>query len=631
MFWIFILVCLMLLFTVWQKSATMGKPVEVGYSDLLDKIEAGQVQNATIQGTEVHGQLKGVKDPFHTIISTSNADSLAKELRAAKVSFDIKDPQSNLLIPILINVGPFVLLGAIWFFMLRQMQSGGNKALSFGKSRARLLSMQQKKVTFKDVAGVDEAKEELKEIIEYLREPQKFQKLGGRIPKGVLLVGPPGTGKTLLARAVAGEANVPFFSISGSDFVEMFVGVGASRVRDLFEQGKKNAPCIIFIDEIDAVGRHRGAGLGGGHDEREQTLNQLLVEMDGFESNDGVILVAATNRPDVLDPALLRPGRFDRRVVVGLPDVRGREEVLRVHVKKVPVSDDTNLNVLARGTPGFSGADLANMVNEAALSAARMNRKQVTMYDFELAKDKVLMGAERKSMLLTEEEKRNTAYHEGGHALVSYLRGDSDPIHKVTIIPRGMALGVTVYLPGDRHSYSRSYLETRLATLFGGRVAEEIFLNEMTTGAGNDIERATEMARSMVCEYGMSRLGPLTFGKKEEQIFLGREIAQHRDFSEETARQIDLEVRRLIDEAYQSAHSIVESHSDAMHRIAAALLERETIDAEEVKMLIEGRELPPLRSILASPSDKGGDGIQQVLKPETRGGPSYPEGSPSPA
>jgi cell division protease FtsH len=632
MFWVFIGVCLLLLWTVVQKSAGTPKPTDIGYSDLLSKIDAGQVQDATLQGNELHGHLKGAKagEEFHTIIP-ANTDSLTAKLYAAKVNFQLKEVSSNMPLQLLINIGPFVLLGAIWFFMLRQMQSGGNKALSFGKSRARLLSMQQKKVTFKDVAGVDEAKEELKEIIEYLREPQKFQKLGGRIPKGVLLVGPPGTGKTLLARAVAGEANVPFFSISGSDFVEMFVGVGASRVRDLFEQGKKNAPCIIFIDEIDAVGRHRGAGLGGGHDEREQTLNQLLVEMDGFESNDGVILVAATNRPDVLDPALLRPGRFDRRVVVGLPDVRGREEILRVHVKKVPVSDDTNLNVLARGTPGFSGADLANMVNEAALNAARMNRKQVTMYDFELAKDKVLMGAERKSMLLTDEEKRNTAYHEGGHALVSYMRGDSDPIHKVTIIPRGMTLGVTVYLPGDRHSYSRSYLETRLATLFGGRVAEEIFLSEMTTGAGNDIERATELARSMVCEYGMSRLGPLTFGKKEEQIFLGREIAQHRDFSEETARQIDLEVRRLIDEAYQSAHSIVESHADAMHRIAAALLERETIDAEEVKMLIEGTELPPMRSSLAQPSDTGSGSVQQVLKPESRGGPSFPEGSPSPA
>jgi cell division protease FtsH len=605
-----------------------GKQTELSYSDLFD--QAGSVNDATIEGNELTGHMKGASsNTFHTTIP-ANYQELEKALRADKVKLTIKAPQTNMLLPILFNVGPFVLLGLIWFFMLRQMQSGGNKALSFGKSRARLLSMQQKKITFKDVAGVDEAKEELKEIIEYLREPAKFQKLGGRIPKGVLLVGPPGTGKTLLARAVAGEANVPFFSISGSDFVEMFVGVGASRVRDLFEQGKKNAPCIIFIDEIDAVGRHRGAGLGGGHDEREQTLNQLLVEMDGFESNDGVILVAATNRPDVLDPALLRPGRFDRRVVVGLPDVRGREEILRVHVKKVPVSDDTNLNVLARGTPGFSGADLANMVNEAALSAARMNRKQVTMYDFEVAKDKVLMGAERKSMLLTDEEKRVTAYHEAGHALVSFMSEHSDPIHKVTIIPRGMALGVTIYLPDDRHNYTREYLEARLATAYGGRVAEEIFLKQMSTGAGSDIESATDLARRMVCEYGMSRLGPLTFGKKEEQIFLGREIAQHRDFSEETARQIDLEVRRLIDEAYQLAHSLVESNAEPMHRIAAALLERETIDAEEVRLLIEGKELPPMRSILASPSDTGG-GVQQVLKPETRGGPSFPEGSPSPA
>jgi cell division protease FtsH len=631
MFWVFILVCLMMLWAVVSKSTSMGKTAEVGYSDLLDKIDSGQVQDVTIQGTDVHGHLKGQKDEFHTQIASGLVDSLTKELRANKVSTNIKEPQNNgLMLQILFNVGPFVLIGAIWFFMLRQMQSGGNKALSFGKSRARLLSMQQKKVTFKDVAGVDEAKEELKEIIEYLREPQKFQKLGGRIPKGVLLVGPPGTGKTLLARAVAGEANVPFFSISGSDFVEMFVGVGASRVRDLFEQGKKNAPCIIFIDEIDAVGRHRGAGLGGGHDEREQTLNQLLVEMDGFESNDGVILVAATNRPDVLDPALLRPGRFDRRVVVGLPDVRGREEVLRVHVKKVPLSDDVNLNVLARGTPGFSGADLANMVNEAALNGARLNRKQVIMYDFELAKDKVLMGAERKSMLLTDEEKRVTAYHEAGHALVSFLRDHSDPIHKVTIIPRGMALGVTVYLPDDRHNYTRDYLETRLATAYGGRVAEEIFLNQMSTGAGSDIEVATDLARRMVCEYGMSRLGPLTFGKKEEQIFLGREIAQHRDFSEETARQIDLEVRRYIDEAYQSAYTLINTHQDAMHRLSAALLERETIDADEVKLLIEGKELPPMRSPLAAPGDGPGTG-QQVLKPESRGGSGFPEGSPSPA
>jgi cell division protease FtsH len=632
MFWVFILICLVLLWGVVQKGAGMGaKDTEIPYSELYDKVVQGQVQDATIQGTDLRGHMKATpKEQFHTSVGDQHED-LEKAMLAAHVNFSKKDAQSNLLLPILFNVGPFVLLGAIWFFMLRQMQSGGNKALSFGKSRARLLSMQQKKVTFKDVAGVDEAKEELKEIIEYLREPQKFQKLGGRIPKGVLLVGPPGTGKTLLARAVAGEANVPFFSISGSDFVEMFVGVGASRVRDLFEQGKKNAPCIIFIDEIDAVGRHRGAGLGGGHDEREQTLNQLLVEMDGFESNDGVILVAATNRPDVLDPALLRPGRFDRRVVVGLPDVRGREEVLRVHVKKVPVADDVNLNVLARGTPGFSGADLANMVNEAALNAARVNRKQVTMYDFELAKDKVLMGAERKSMLLTDEEKRVTAYHEAGHALVSFMQPHSDPIHKVTIIPRGMALGVTIFLPGDRHNYTREYLEANLATAYGGRVAEEIFLNQMSTGAGSDIENATDLARRMVCEYGMSRLGPLTFGKKEEQIFLGREIAQHRDFSEETARQIDLEVRRLIDEAYQAANSILSNHKDAMHRIAAALLERETIDAEEVKMLIDGKELPPMRSSLASPSDGGSGGGQTVLKPDTRSGGGFPEGSPSPA
>ena len=629
LFWGFIGVCLLILFGVVQRSASMSKVQDISYSDLFQRAQQGQIKDASIDGDQLHGHLK-TNEEFNTTIP-ERYDALDTALRASGVHITITPQKSSIPFQILINVGPILLIGVVFFLFMRQMQSGGNKALSFGKSRARLLSMQQKKVTFKDVAGVDEAKEELKEIIEYLREPQRFQKLGGRIPKGVLLVGPPGTGKTLLARAVAGEANVPFFSISGSDFVEMFVGVGASRVRDLFEQGKKNAPCIIFIDEIDAVGRHRGAGLGGGHDEREQTLNQLLVEMDGFESNDGVILVAATNRPDVLDPALLRPGRFDRRVVVGLPDVRGREEVLRVHVKKVPVSDDTNLNVLARGTPGFSGADLANMVNEAALSAARMNRKQVTMYDFELAKDKVLMGAERKSMLLTDAEKRVTAYHEAGHALVSILRDHSDPIHKVSIIPRGMALGVTIFLPDDRHNVTREYLETRLAMAFGGRVAEEIFLGQMSTGAGNDIERATELARAMVCEYGMSRLGPLAFGKKEEQIFLGREISQHRDFSEETARQIDLEVRRIIDEAYQSAHSILEANKDPMHRIAAALIERETIDAEEVRLLFEGKELPPMRSVLASPTDTG-SGVQQVLKPEgSRGGPSFPEGSPSPA
>ena len=630
-FWLVIGLSALLLWQVIQAGRSGQKDKEVNFSQFTSDVDQNKVRDVTVDGMQLHGKYSD-GSAFHTTVP-ANYPEMIKELHDKGVSMTFRDANSGSWpLQLLGTWAPLILLGALWFFMIRQMQTGGNKALSFGKSRARLLSMQQKKVTFKDVAGVEEAKEELREIIEFLREAQKFQKLGGRIPKGVLLVGPPGTGKTLLARAVAGEANVPFFSISGSDFVEMFVGVGASRVRDLFEQGKKNAPCIIFIDEIDAVGRHRGAGLGGGHDEREQTLNQLLVEMDGFESNEGVILMAATNRPDVLDPALLRPGRFDRRVVVSRPDVRGREEILRVHTRKIPLAEDVDLTVLARGTPGFSGADLANMVNEAALAAARQNRKAVLMFDFEVAKDKVLMGVERKSLILSDEEKKVTAYHEAGHALVAAKLPGSDPVHKVTIIPRGMALGVTMQLPiDDRHNYTREYLKTDLAILMGGRLAEELFLNQMSTGAGNDIERATEMARKMVCEWGMSDLGPLTFGKKEEQIFLGREIAQHRDFSEETARQIDLEVRRLIDEAYQSAHAIVETHADAMHRIAGALLERETIDAEEVRMLIEGKALPPIRSVLASPTDKGGEDVQQVLKPESRGGPNYPEGSPSPA
>jgi cell division protease FtsH len=548
-----------------------------------------------------------------------------KTLHDKGVQVSIRDVSGGGWPSWLFNLAPIILLAALWFFMIRQMQTGGNKALSFGKSRARLLSMQQKKVTFKDVAGVDEAKEELREIIEFLREAQKFQKLGGRIPKGVLLVGPPGTGKTLLARAVAGEANVPFFSISGSDFVEMFVGVGASRVRDLFEQGKKNAPCIIFIDEIDAVGRHRGAGLGGGHDEREQTLNQLLVEMDGFESNEGVILMAATNRPDVLDPALLRPGRFDRRVVVNRPDVRGREEILRVHTRKIPLADDVDLTVLARGTPGFSGADLANMVNEAALSAARQNRKAVLQYDFELAKDKVLMGVERKSMILSDEEKKVTAFHEAGHALVAMKLPHSDPVHKVTIIPRGMALGVTMQLPiDDKHNYTKEYLDTNIAILMGGRLAEEIFLNQMSTGAGNDIERATELARKMVCEWGMSTLGPLTFVKKEEQIFLGREIAQHRDYSEDTAIKIDQEVRKLVDNGYNTAKGLLSENKDVLTRVANALLDREVLDATEIKMIIEGKELPPTKPV---PKDND---VQQVLKPEP-GRPGIAKGGEHPA
>ena len=594
-------------------------------TDTLNDVDAGKVSTVTVNGAEMTGTYKDGKDQTFSTTIPGNYPDLYKDLRDHGVNVTIKDPQGNLYWSALLSFAPILVLVALFMFMMRQMQSGGNKAMSFGKNRARLLSMQQKKITFKDVAGVDEAKEELKEIIEFLREAQKFQRLGGRIPKGVLMVGPPGTGKTLLARAVAGEANVPFFSISGSDFVEMFVGVGASRVRDLFEQGKKNAPCIIFIDEIDAVGRHRGAGLGGGHDEREQTLNQLLVEMDGFESNDGVILIAATNRPDVLDPALLRPGRFDRRVIVDRPDIRGREEVLRVHSKKVPLAEDVNLAVLARGTPGFSGADLANMVNEAALTAARFNRKAVHMYDFEVAKDKVLMGAERKSMLLSEDDKRDTAYHEAGHVLVAAKRDHSDPLHKVTIIPRGMALGVTMHLPEeDKHTVTKDYLETQLAILMGGRCAEEIFMNRMTTGAGNDIVRATELARKMVCEYGMSELGPLTYGKKEQEVFLGREIGQAQGYSDSTAQQIDKAVRRLVDEGYASAHQILEDHRDVMHAMAAALLERETLDAAEIELLMQGKELGPVKSSLAY-ADGDGD-VQQVLKPGGGRKPGFGEG-----
>ena len=623
-FWVVILISAVALWQV-VKTANSGQKVqEINFSRFMSEVDQGTVKDVTISGQEVKGKLAD-GSLFH-LTAPANYPDMIKKLQEKNVNITVQDV-GNSSWGWLINLfAPLALLAALWYFMIRQMQTGGNKALSFGKSRARLLSMQQKKVTFKDVAGVDEAKEELREIIEFLREAQKFQKLGGRIPKGVLLVGPPGTGKTLLARAVAGEANVPFFSISGSDFVEMFVGVGASRVRDLFEQGKKNAPCIIFIDEIDAVGRHRGAGLGGGHDEREQTLNQLLVEMDGFESNEGVILMAATNRPDVLDPALLRPGRFDRRVVVNRPDVRGREEILRVHTRKIPLADDVDLSVLARGTPGFSGADLANMVNEAALAAARQNRKAVLMYDFELAKDKVLMGVERKSLLLSEEEKKVTAYHEAGHALVAAKLPNSDPLHKVTIIPRGMALGVTMQLPiDDKHNYTKEYLETEIAIMMGGRLAEEIFLNQMSTGAGNDIERATEMARKMVCEFGMSDLGPLTFGKKEEQIFLGREIAQHRDYSEATAIKIDEEVKRLVSKGYETAKGILAANHETLVRIALALLEREVLDANEIKMIIEGKELPKI-----VPPAKGDDGVQQVLKPEP-GRPGIAKGGEHPA
>jgi cell division protease FtsH len=627
LFWLLIIVSAFLLWGVVKSARDGQKDKELNVTQFMGEMDQGLISEITVNGMEVHGKYK-TGAAFHTTAPTNYfTPEMLKSLQTKGVNIIFRDINGgNFTWQLIGTYAPLILIGALWFFMLRQMQTGGNKALSFGKSRARLLSMQQKKVTFKDVAGVDEAKEELREIIEFLREAQKFQKLGGRIPKGVLLVGPPGTGKTLLARAVAGEANVPFFSISGSDFVEMFVGVGASRVRDLFEQGKKNAPCIIFIDEIDAVGRHRGAGLGGGHDEREQTLNQLLVEMDGFESNEGVILMAATNRPDVLDPALLRPGRFDRRVVVSRPDVRGREEILRVHTRKIPLAEDVDLSVLARGTPGFSGADLANMVNEAALAAARQNRKAVLQYDFELAKDKVLMGVERKSLLLTDEEKRNTAYHEAGHALVAAKMPNSDPLHKVTIIPRGMALGVTMQLPtDDRHNYYKNYLETELAILMGGRIAEEMFLNVMSTGAGNDIERATDMARKMVCEWGMSDLGPLTFGKKEEQIFLGREISQHRDYSEDTAIKIDQEVRKLVSTGYSTARQVITDNRDTLERIARALIEREVLDAVEIKLLVDGQDLPPL----PPPPSKSDDGVQHVIKPDLQ--PSRAKGGERPA
>jgi cell division protease FtsH len=597
LFW---LLMILLAVVLWRMASTGGQSAhddEPNYTNFLAKVQNNSVKDVTIylspNSAELQGEYReGGKFRGVTVANTAIPD-ITKALQDHNVLYNYKEVKNADWLTFLVNFGPLLLLVLFWVFMMKQMQAGGNKALSFGKSRARLLTAQQKKATFKDVAGIDEPKEELYEIIDFLKDPQKFQKLGGRIPKGVLLVGPPGTGKTLLARAIAGEANVPFFSISGSDFVEMFVGVGASRVRDLFEQGKKNAPCIIFIDEIDAVGRHRGAGLGGGHDEREQTLNALLVEMDGFESNEGVILIAATNRPDVLDPALLRPGRFDRRVVVPRPDVKGREEILRVHTRKVPLSDDVDLSVIARGTPGFSGADLANLVNESALWAARQNRKFVAMVDFEMSKDKVLMGVERRSMILSDEEKRNTAYHEAGHALVAAMTPGADPLHKVTIIPRGMALGVTMQLPiDDKHTYTKEFLEAQLAVLMGGRAAEEIFLHHITTGAGNDIERATEIARQMVCEWGMSVLGPLTFGKKEEAIFLGREIAQHRDYSEDTAIKIDGEVRSIVTNGYSKARNILETQRDKLERIAQALLDREVLDAVELKLLMEGKPLP---------------------------------------
>src|SRR5216117_1178790 len=590
-FWVVVGLFMILLFNLFTFQG-QSPDEEVKFSEFVSKVERGEVNEVTIRGNYINGSFKDGRS-FKTY--TAEYPDLVDTLRKSNVAIVAKPPEDNpWYITLLVTWGPFVLFLALWFFLMRQMQVGGNKALSFGRSRARLLTEDRKKVTFSDVAGIDEAKEEVVEIIEFLKDPHKFQKLGGRIPKGVLIVGPPWTGKTLLAKAIAGEAGVPFFSISGSDFVEMFVGVGASRVRDLFEQGKKHAPCIIFIDEIDAVGRLRGAGLGGGHDEREQTLNQLLVEMDGFESNDGVILLAATNRPDILDPALLRPGRFDRQIVVNRPDLRGRAEILKVHTKKVPVAGDVELEKIARGTPGFSGADLENLVNEAALWAARQNKKVVEVVDFETAKDKVLMGAERKSLILSDEEKRTTAYHEAGHALIAKLIPGTDPVHKVTIIPRGRALGVTMQLPtDDRHSYSKEFLYNNLAILLGGRVAEELVLHHITKGAGNDIERATDLARKMVCEWGMSeRLGPLTFGKKDEEIFLGREIATRRDFSEQVAIEIDHEVRRLVTENYERATRMLTEHMGVLKALAEALLEKEVLDAPEIDQIVQQGLLP---------------------------------------
>ena len=585
LFWVVVGLFMILLFNLFSVP-THAPEDEVIFSDFMAKLDKGEVMKVTIKANHVSAILK---DQSRIRTYTAEYPELVKVLRDKDVQIEAKPPdESPWYITFLVTWGPFILFLGLWFFLMRQMQIGGNKALSFGKSRARMLTEERKKVTFSDVAGIDEAKEEVLEIIEFLKDPRKFQKLGGRIPKGVLIVGPPGTGKTLLAKAIAGEAGVPFFSISGSDFVEMFVGVGASRVRDLFEQGKKHAPCIIFIDEIDAVGRLRGAGLGGGHDEREQTLNQLLVEMDGFDTTEGVILIAATNRPDVLDPALLRPGRFDRQVVVNRPDLRGRSEILKVHTKKVPLASDVELEKIARGTPGFSGADLENLVNEAALWAARQNKKEVEFIDFEMAKDKVLMGAERKSMILSDEEKRITAYHEAGHALMAKLLPGTDPVHKVTIIPRGRALGVTMQLPtDDRHNYSKEFLYNTLAILMGGRVAEELVLHNVTTGAGNDLERATDLARKMVCEWGMSeKLGPLTFGRKEEEIFLGREIATKRDFSEQVALEIDLEIKRLVSENYERAKRLLTDNMVSLKALAQALLEKEVLDAPEIDQIL---------------------------------------------
>ena len=616
--WSIIALALVMVFNLFQQP--QGTSQQLPYSDFLSRVDSGQIASVTIQGNILTGRtMDGA-----TVRSYAPRDlELISRLMEKKVEVRAEPPEEQpWYMQVFVSLLPMALLIAVWVFFMRQMQGGsGSKTMNFGRSRARMLNQEEGRVTFDDVAGVDEAKEELAEVVEFLSNPKKFTRLGGRIPKGVLLVGPPGTGKTLLARAVAGEAGVPFFSISGSDFVEMFVGVGASRVRDLFVQGKKNAPCLIFIDEIDAVGRKRGAGLGGGHDEREQTLNQLLVEMDGFESNEGVILIAATNRPDVLDPALLRPGRFDRQVVVATPDLRGRKRILEVHTKRTPLDADVDLEVLARGTPGFSGADLENLVNEAALQAAKLNQEKLDMRDFEYAKDKVLMGRERRSLMLSDEEKRNTAYHEGGHALAARLLPGSDPVHKVTIIPRGRALGVTMQLPEeDRHSYTRGYLLNTLVVLLGGRVAEELVLSDYTTGAANDIERVTRTARRMVCEWGMSdAIGTLAVGEKNEEVFIGREWVQNKNYSEDTARLVDAEVKRIVEDAYARCHKLLRENMETLHRIAAALLERETITGEELDLLMENKPLPPLDANgNGEPKQEGqSDAPGFVLEPDT--------------
>ena len=610
--WVIIVLLLLALFTLFQNPGSRVASQDIPFSQLLAEVDKGNVRDVVIQGPEIHGTFTN-GGSFQTY--APNDPTLVKRLYDSKVSITARPQGDNVpwFVSLLVSWLPFIALIGVWVFLSRQMQGGAGKAMGFGKSRAKMLTEAHGRVTFEDVAGVDEAKQDLQEIVEFLRDPSKFQKLGGRIPRGVLMVGSPGTGKTLLAKAIAGEAKVPFFSISGSDFVEMFVGVGAARVRDMFEQAKKNAPCIIFIDEIDAVGRHRGAGLGGGNDEREQTLNQLLVEMDGFETGQGIIVIAATNRPDVLDPALLRPGRFDRQVVVPLPDIRGREQILNVHMRKVPIGPDVKADVIARGTPGMSGADLANLVNEAALFAARRAGRLVEMIDFERAKDKIIMGAERRSIVMPEEERRNTAYHESGHALVARMLPKTDPVHKVTIIPRGRALGVTMQLPTeDRYSMDRERMKSMISVLFGGRIAEEVFMNQMTTGASNDFERATALARDMVTRYGMSEtLGPMVYAENEGEVFLGRSITKTTNMSEETMRKVDSEIRRIIDEKYATARKIIEENRDKIEVMAKALLEWETIDAEQIEDIIAGR--PP-----RAPRDRGGNQ------------PGTPRASPSP-